>query len=87
MTPIKILFLARDTESICLFENKPVREIYENGFSFIDTKSGWYSEMTDLTLKNHIGVGDIIELPLITKDFFDKAIAELDFLKGMFTVS
>lgn len=86
MTPIKILYLARDTSSICLFENKPVREVYENGFSFIDTKSEWYSELTDLTLKNHIGVGEVIELPLIKRDFFDEAISELDFLKKMFTI-
>ena len=85
MTPIKTLFLARDTTSITLFENEPVKEIYEDGFYFIDTKSRWFSEMEDNNLKNHIGVGEIIELPLIRKDFFDKVVLELDFLTQMFT--
>lgn len=86
MTPIKTLYLARDTDSITLFENKPVQEVTENGFYFIDNKSNWYSEMIDERLKNHIGVGEIIELPLITKDFFNEVVDKLDFLTQMFRI-
>ena len=86
MTPIKTLYLARDTDSITLFENPPVKETLENGFAFIDTKSRWYSELTDSKLKEHIKVGEVYELPLIKKAFFDEAIAELDFLRKMFTI-
>jgi len=86
MTPIKTLYLARDTDSITLFENVPVKEVTETGYYFVDNKSNWYSEMIDERLKNHIGVGEIIELPLITKDFFEKVISELDFLTKMFTI-
>ncbi len=86
MTPIKTLYLARDTDSITLFENFPVREIYENGFAFIDTKSTWYSEMKDHSLKERIGIGEIIELDLISKEFIEVFNAELDFLRKMFTI-
>lgn len=84
MTPIKTLYLARDTESICLFENKPVRDVSENGFSFIDTKSKWFSKLTDPNIK--IEIGEIIELPLINKVFFEQALSELEFLRKMFTI-
>ena len=84
MTPIKTLYLARDTTSTCLFENPPVREIYENGFAFTDNKSKWYSELTGLD--NEIKIGEVFELPLIKKDFFDEAISVLDFLRKMFTI-
>lgn len=82
MIPLKILYLARDTETICLFENRPVREIFENGFAFVDTKSKWHSQLQDDELKNHIRIGDVLEIPLYSKDFFEKILYELNFLKN-----
>jgi len=79
MTPIKTLYLARDTDSITLFENVPVKEVTETGYYFVDNKSNWYSEMIDERLKNHIGVGEIIELPLIEKAFFEAVVKMFTF--------
>lgn len=83
------LYLARDTESICLFFNPPVKEIVEEGFYFVDTKTDEFLEIKKShpqyeELKNHIGVGEIVKLPQHKAEFFQKITEELEFLKDIF---
>lgn len=59
---IKTLYLARDTDTVCLFENKPVIETFPDGFAFIDTKSQWFSELKDANLKKDLNIGEIIKI-------------------------
>lgn len=61
------IYIARDTESICIFQNKPEKIGIKDGFFyFVDPKSKEHLEIKEPPddLKNHIGVGEMFEQEL-----------------------
>lgn len=63
------LYIARDTETICLFLDEPKKAGSKDFFVFVGKE---FLELKDETLKNHIGVGEYFsfDIPLPVKGYY-----------------